>query len=380
MAFSYYSPETVQSGQVPSTQTDFAMLVFVTDNRLRTVGNGGHVQNSNGYDIRPYSDTGLTSAMTYQLQTYNASTGQLIMWVKVSSLAVGSIVYIAYGDSGISTDGSSSSTWDSNFKAVYHLEESPTGSAPQFKDSTSNGKDLTVTTTGGSPANVTGQIGSGINFPTTIQYSGTTAISSGNVGVGATNNYTVSGWFYMNSYLTVDGYPVQLFGTSGGAGYNIGPVINTGDKIAFAIHNDPGFGNKITTSSTVATGSWKYFTGTNDGTNLTFYLNAVSQATLAQGSIGDAPAFIGGSFSNGMGFRFSDFRVDEMRLSASTRSANWITTEYNNQSAPGTFAVLGTEVPVSSSAIKNINGLARASVKNINGLAIASMKNWNGLA
>src|SRR5204863_9948046 len=35
--------------------------------------------------------------------------------------------------------------------------------------------------------------------------------------------------------------------------------------------------------------------------------------------------------------------LDEVRLSSSTRSAAWITTEYNNQSAPGTFITMGSE-------------------------------------
>src|SRR5204862_4069024 len=35
--------------------------------------------------------------------------------------------------------------------------------------------------------------------------------------------------------------------------------------------------------------------------------------------------------------------LDEVRLSSSTRSATWITTEYNNQSSPGTFITIGSE-------------------------------------
>jgi hypothetical protein len=35
--------------------------------------------------------------------------------------------------------------------------------------------------------------------------------------------------------------------------------------------------------------------------------------------------------------------LDEVRLSSSTRSAAWITTEYNNQNSPGTFITMGSE-------------------------------------
>ena len=35
--------------------------------------------------------------------------------------------------------------------------------------------------------------------------------------------------------------------------------------------------------------------------------------------------------------------LDEVRLSTIERNAGWVTTEYNNQSSPGTFITVGTE-------------------------------------
>src|SRR5882724_10595290 len=79
----YYSPVTVNSGQVPSTQTDYPVRIFQTNARFKTVGNGGHVQNANGYDIRPYSDTGCSSAITgYELAFYDGAAGTVEMYVK----------------------------------------------------------------------------------------------------------------------------------------------------------------------------------------------------------------------------------------------------------------------------------------------------------
>src|SRR5438477_11294376 len=99
MAFGYYTPITVAAGQVPSTQTNFAKLTLQTDNRFKTVANGGHVQNSSGFDIRPYSDSSLSTALTYELERYNASTGEVVMWVKIPSLSDGYVTYLGYGDS-----------------------------------------------------------------------------------------------------------------------------------------------------------------------------------------------------------------------------------------------------------------------------------------
>src|SRR5262249_49179382 len=42
---------TINHTKVPSTQSNFTVLVSVTDPALKTVANGGHVANPNGYDI-----------------------------------------------------------------------------------------------------------------------------------------------------------------------------------------------------------------------------------------------------------------------------------------------------------------------------------------
>jgi hypothetical protein len=51
---------TVNHALVPSTQTNFTVSVSVTDPALKTVANGGHVANANGYDIGFYADSGTT--------------------------------------------------------------------------------------------------------------------------------------------------------------------------------------------------------------------------------------------------------------------------------------------------------------------------------
>src|SRR5204863_1636661 len=45
---------TIDHTKVPSTQSNFTVLVNVTDPALKTIVNGGHVANANGYDIGFY--------------------------------------------------------------------------------------------------------------------------------------------------------------------------------------------------------------------------------------------------------------------------------------------------------------------------------------
>ena len=49
---------TIDHTKVPSTQSNFTVLVSLTDPALKTVANGGHVANANGYDIGFYADSG----------------------------------------------------------------------------------------------------------------------------------------------------------------------------------------------------------------------------------------------------------------------------------------------------------------------------------
>ncbi len=128
--FGYRKPITVQSGQVSSgPQTNFPMLVNISsDNDLRTTANGGDVISSSGYDIvfRGLDATtcGGTAPCTlaHEIETYTASNGQLVAWVKVPSINNGTVIYLYYGNScvsGSTEDGTD--VWDANFKGVWHL-------------------------------------------------------------------------------------------------------------------------------------------------------------------------------------------------------------------------------------------------------------------
>ncbi|PYK65184.1 MAG: hypothetical protein DME50_09565, partial [Verrucomicrobia bacterium] len=65
---------TVNHTFVPSTQSNFAVLVSVTDATLRTVSNGGHVANPNGYDIGFYTDSSGSTKLKWEIDSYNPST------------------------------------------------------------------------------------------------------------------------------------------------------------------------------------------------------------------------------------------------------------------------------------------------------------------
>lgn len=336
-AQAYYSAFTVQAGQVTGTQSSFPMLIKPTDNRFRTVGNGGHVQNANGYDLRPYSDAALTTALTYELVpgTYNASTGTFEMWVNVASLADGGVVYLGYGDTSITTNGSSTSTWNSAYKGVWHLP-TVTGGADTVLDSTVNAANGTPNN---SPTNTTGIIdGAGAFVGASSQFisDGFTSQPSGNSPV------TQEAWVkFTNSASVLE--LVSFFGTDGPAGTKGANFLYrsaAGKAVSEFGSGDGG----ATGTTTLAAGTFYHIAGVYDGATNKIYVNGAQEASVS---------FSTANFT-GNRHRIADYRgtvedkyltgtVDEVRVSNTARSAGWLATSYNNQVAPGTFYAIGAE-------------------------------------
>jgi hypothetical protein len=86
------------------------------------------------------------------------------------------------------------------------------------------------------------------------------------------------------------------------------------------------------------------------------YVNAASDGTgvdrgLLVGGTTGVTMCIGNDVNTAS--RFFNGKIDEARIASVGRSADWITTEYNNQSAPGTFETLGSEVSLAVSGLSN---------------------------
>ena len=61
--------------------------------------------------------------LDHQVESYNPATGQLIAWVRIPALSGASdfVFYIYFGNTGISSDPSTASTWNSDYNGVWHL-------------------------------------------------------------------------------------------------------------------------------------------------------------------------------------------------------------------------------------------------------------------
>lgn len=345
----YYSPFTVNHTLVPSTQTDFPVLVSVTDTRLKTTGNGGHVADAQGDDIRPYSDTGLTSALTFEREFYDAAAGTVVMWVKVPSLSssVDYVIYLGYGDTALTTDGSSNTTWDSNYLGVWHLGD---GTTLSLSDSTSNTYTLTNTATVGA---TTGKVDGGAGtFNGTTQALNTTS----NITMSGVNKVTLSMWINIPAYNNSDDILAEWstnFNSINGllvdpnsssttqwdlsmhsfspAGYNSGHFTRPATGVHYCV-----FTFDRTTGTAIGVAAWI------DGVSQT--MTQDNATDLASGVFSDLPLYLAARGASSLAQQLT--YMDEVRLSKVLRAADWTTTEYNNQSAPTTFAPIGTEVNI----------------------------------
>lgn len=334
--FTHYSPVTVQTGQVTGTLTNFPMLVCYTDNRLRTIGNGGNVADAQGDDVRPSSTAPSFTAITgYQKQFYDASAGTWCGRVLIASLTDASVVYLYYGDAALSADGSSTAVWNANYTGAWDYRD---GTTLSVLDRTATGNNWT--NSGVTAA--AGKVDGGAEGNGTDQF-----MSRANLAIPTTG--TLRLWWKPTETVGSSDAPVFIVADGSSNFFHLYPY-SDGTLFAGWYNNTGANDDRIAwTISGITINTWYFvtLTWTNSGTtelrvdgvskgttpslDATWDTTASSTATVLQtGSVHAAAV------------------VDEMALSNVARPPDWIAAEFNNESAMSTFAVLGTEVPVAA--------------------------------
>jgi hypothetical protein len=333
-------------GTVNNTdQSNFPVLISGSFNGAggtfdaRTAANGGPVQNTvalNGQtvpaDIIFTSDAGCTTKLNWEIASYTASTGAIEAWVQVPMVSHSSntTIYMCYDNASVNTyQGSAASTWDSNFKGVWHL---PNGSSLSASDSTSNAYNLTNT---GSVAAMSGQIDGAASF------SGSNYLSTPSFASLSGSPYTISFWVYNTNNLNSNEY--LMLGLGGqNADYDVRLSYYYGSAtIAFNDrHESQNF-----TSANISSG-WVNIVLTQDSSKLTtIYSNGASIGSITASSAftGNQYLMLGGGWYDSSPQPAWNGALDEVKISNTNRSADWIITEYNNQSAPSTFYTVGSQ-------------------------------------
>jgi hypothetical protein len=345
--YGYSRAITISHLKVPNThQNNFPVLINITDAVLKSVGNGGHVVSASGYDLIFTADGAGSRLLPFERESYNPTTGSAIFWVQVPVLSHSSDtqIYMFYGNPAATDQSNPSGVWDSNYKGVWHLNDDAANT--NVADSTSNAH------TGTNYADtdkrtVAGEIGGALSYS-----NGDTDFGASSDFDYAASNFTVSFWLNC-PYFNGDG-PQGYVGrgqTTGNGmagpyeGFEIydatsGYPLST-TKLTFTSWSGYEYAN-YTTTGAISAGAWNYITFVRNGSSYSWYLNGVqdSSGTFNPFQTSWQPLYLMKGITSSS---FPGGNAEEFRMSNTARSADWVTTEYNNQSSPATFYSIGPE-------------------------------------
>lgn len=312
----------------------FPVLISTTSPVLKYTSSSGHVGKSNGGDILFTSADGVTK-LNHEIESYASSTGNLIAWVQVPTVSTSTdtVIYAYYGNAAAADQQNATSTWNdggnNNFKGVWHLAN-PTN--PVDSLGVSNGTNHSVSAT-------TGQIDGGGDFGNgvSLEYISTPTINH-NIGTG---DFTYSAWVFPTAYYTtISGATVTgilgnsnyspTFFTSGNSG--------TGHALGYYWGGWQDFGVDVPLNT------WSYVTMKRSSGVISGYINGTVGPTThsLSSSMVNAGYVIGISGTSYFPDHFPG-KIDDVRISSTARSADWIKTEFNNQNAPATFYTTANE-------------------------------------
>ena len=341
--WAYRKKITIDSTKVAANLTNFPALINLSsDTDL-----ANDAQND-GDDILFTASDG-TSKLSHELEKFDGGTGELVAWVNVPSLSssTDTEIYIYYGNSLAGNQEDITGVWDSNYVAVWHLKEDPSGTTPQMLDSTSNSHDGTAEGSWNSSNQVSGLIDGSLDFN-----SGSDKVKVGTFDVvagGAGNDgITLETWFY--SHEKRDG---RFISKATGTGthqhwwmlnalkesgkYRLRFRLKTGGTTTLLLANP---------ANVVPLNQWVYAVATYDGSNMRIYQDTTQVACTAKSgtiSTNNAVKVAIGNQPPGAGDRRFDGLITEVRVSNIARSPSWIQTSYNNHNSPSTFYSLGSE-------------------------------------
>lgn len=375
--YKYCREITIDHTKVTANQTNFPVGICLgasmgascsaNSRELATSANGGKLLNASGYDLIFTSDNAGTTPIPYDREIQNLANGDISVWVLIASLSstVDTKIYLFYQNASVSTDQSNpNAVWDSNYLAVLHFtKNSGTYGGPNtITDSTSNTRDMQLSTMGTLPATV-GTIGGAANFSgqgdhfvlsDDADYSGLPTGSAVRM-IEIWENYQSSGAdqpaFCIGSNNTSGRYSIYYLNSA-----NSWTVEGTNVAASFPGGTSAGWHH-------IAIG---LPSGQTTFINSVAYVDGVSQTLTNQASAGNTvdtqyPDSAGRNVkigyncgSVGAGGSQLNSKVDEARISNITRSASWLSTEYANVSSPSTFYSVGQQVPSDASAGRTI--------------------------
>jgi len=340
----YRKKITIDSGSVTANLNEFPVLISITSD----AGLGTHAEQLNGDDIL-FTQGNEVTQIPHEIESFssNGVTANLTAWVKVpavSSSLPNTEIYMYYGNDSAGNQEDTANVWDSDFAMVQHLQET-TGGDKSIIDSTANSNNGTATNN--PTLGASGIMDGATTFSTGNDY----IVVNDSASLDISGNLTLEAWIYPT---TLDNVHRRII---------VKPYSSWGDpwymyslwvyKAPADPNNNLGFGTSAGTpgsrsysvNGTLTTDTWQHVAGTYNGTAQHWYINgdlvATYDVTMTIGT-SNVSLSIGSVEPLQSGLEFGGI-IDEVRISSTARSIDWLKTSYNNQNNPSAFITLGSE-------------------------------------
>ncbi len=350
--YQYRRTITVGHENVPNTdQTDFPVLISGVYSFLATVSNGGFVQSPSGYDIVFSQDPEGASILNHEIDSYDPVHGTASFWVMIPTLShtVDTVIYLFYGNPSVTVSQENKpGVWQNGYAGVWHFGSSTNLNTNDSTANANNGTNYGVTPAAGmfgGAGSFNGTGNSYLDIPSSTSFKPATL--------------TLEAWVNMAGPTT---YP-DIFSLDYRADGSWNPPYQAYALDFYSNTLEPRLDVAVTGiqvapngPDSIAAGQWTHVAGTYDGSNMIIYTDGSPVEEIAQ----DGPISYGTSQDLDIGTRSPytsaeavNGLIDEARISTVARSADWIATEYANQSSPSMFyAVDGQETPSTPPSIQ----------------------------
>lgn len=331
--WNYRQKITINHLKVPNAdQANFPVLIKITDQNNTVFTKA----KADGSDII-FVASDETTKLSYEIEKFSTSSNnkELDAWVKISSLShtADTTIYMYYGNSTATAPAASvaQDVWSNGYAGVWHATNASTTTIADSV-STNTGTKKAV----GEPVEVDGKIGLAQNYDGVNDYITGVGTALGNAGNNA--NITLSGWVNLDN---VSGVRSIFNKGQNGSCFNYGVRITNGILKATNSTNDFQVND-----TAITTGGWHYVSivynssgaiGYVDNTVGTLNTSAKTTTCVINNWV------MGVRVYNDLTAGLFDGSIDEFRIANSTRSADWIATEYANQNDPASFFSLDAE-------------------------------------
>ena len=346
------------NSEISSDLSNFPVLVSVTDSDFIKA------TESDGTDIIFTANDG-TTKLAHEIERYNTSTGEVIAWVKIPTLSAstGTDIYIYY--KGV-VEIDASSVWDDNYRLVYHLNQTSTGTVDEFTDVSDTGNDGTGGGTGDMtqdedrrPTQVEGKIGYGQRFggPTNSNGNGNDGTGDyiwsqdvsewpGNNAGTSDNDTTVEFWAKIDDDHSDEGN-MDFFGYHASGNHNEFALFKVASLNLIAK------GSLLDSDVDATTSDWTYLMIVYDPGGTSKIYQDGELVEQVDGTSGNKGQRHNGEFVLGADVDKSSGELvvnnelqgdlDEFRISDVIRSADWAAASYATQNSPSTYLTLNCE-------------------------------------